>query len=121
MTDLIETLVLFKDKANTHPRIASLIKGWEPTIVVEATDSGTKRYLPVRACRIASVDTGDDTEDGAPAGHVVHLRAAEAVLAAVFDGRSNPADAFLEGDLEIFASDKDQVKLDAISLVLWGA
>ncbi len=120
MTDLIETLVLFKDKANSHPRIASLIKGWEPTIVVEATDSGTKRYLPVRGCRIESVDT-NDTGDGAPAGHVVHLRAAEAVLAAVFDGRSNPADAFLEGDLEIFASDKDQVKLDAISLVLWGA
>lgn len=117
MTDLIDTLALFKDKANTHPRIASLIKGWEPTIVVEAADSGIKRYLPVRGGRIASVDA----DDGAPSDHVVHLRAAEAVLAAVFDGRSNPADAFLEGDLEIFASDKDQVKLDAISLVLWGA
>jgi hypothetical protein len=117
MTDLIETLAQFKDKANEHPRIASLIKGWEPTIVVEAIDSGTKRYLPVRGGRIASVDA----DDAAPAGHVVHLRAAEAVLAAVFDGSSNPADAFLEGDLEIFASDKDQVKLDAISLVLWGA
>lgn len=117
MTDLIDTLTQFKDKANGHPRIASLIKGWEPTIVVEASDSGTKRYLPVRACRIESVDA-DDT---APSEHVVHLRANEAVLAAVFDGRSNPADAFLEGELEIFASDKDQVKLDAISLVLWGA
>jgi hypothetical protein len=116
MTQLLQALAHFKDKANTHPRIASLIKGWEPIIVVEGMDSGNKHYIPVRACRIEAV------EDHYPEGkHMVYLRGKDDVLAAVFDGRTNPASAFLDGQLEIFADDKDHVKLDAISLVLWGA
>ena len=116
MTQLLQALELFKQQSNSHPRIANLIKGWEPTIMVEATDSGVTHYIPVRACRIETIaDHGTDSR------HLVHLRAKEDVLAAVFAGRSNPASAFLDGDLEIFADDKDHVKLDAISLVLWGA
>ena len=41
MTSLLQALEHFKNQTNGHPRMASLIKGWEPTIVVEASDSGT--------------------------------------------------------------------------------
>lgn len=116
MTSLLQALEHFKNQTNGHPRMASLIKGWEPTIVVEASDSGTTRYLPVRACRIETVLS--ECREGT---HLVHLRANEDVLTAVFEGRTNPASVFLDGTLEIFANDKDHVKLDAISLVLWGA
>jgi hypothetical protein len=116
MTPLRQSLEQFRQQSNSHPRIASLIKGWEPTIVVEATDSGSTHYIPVRACRIDSIAEGSNETR-----HLVHLRAPEAVLTDVFAGRINPATAFLDGALEIFAEDKDHVKLDAISLVLWGA
>ena len=116
MTQLLQSLEQFRQQSNSHPRIASLIKGWEPTIVVEASDTGTTRYIPVRGCRIDSI-----AEHSSETRHLVHLRAKESVLADVFGGRANPASAFLDGELEIFAEDKDHVKLDAISLVLWGA
>jgi len=112
---LAETLLQFRDQVNADSRLQSILRGWEPVIVVEALGGRSRQYLVVRDCRIAEVcsDCGDST-------HVVHLLAEEDVLTAIFNGGLNPTEAFLNGDLQIFASDKDQVKLDAISLMLWG-
>ena len=113
---LAETLLQFHDKVNADSRLQSILRGWEPVIVVEVLGTGWKRYLVVRDCRIAEIRSNDEESP-----HVVHLLAEEDVLNAVFDGGLNPTEAFLNGDLQIFANDKDQVKLDAISLMLWGA
>jgi hypothetical protein len=113
---LDETLAQFRSKVNGDSRLISILHGWEPVIAVEVLDTGWKRYLQVRNCRIEDIRP-DITDDA----HMVHLLASEDVLAAVFDGRFNPTEAFLDGELQIFASDKDQIKLDAISLILWGA
>jgi hypothetical protein len=110
------TLAEFRHKANTHPRIPSLIRGWTPVIVVEASDTASKHYLPVKGEKIDVAEPGEFSTE-----HLVHLRAEEQTLISIFNGTSNPAEAFLNGSLEIFASDKDQIKLDAVSLVLWGA
>lgn len=91
------------------------MRGWEPVIMIEVLNTGWKQYLPVRDCRITGIRS--NFED---ATHVVQLRSSEETLIAIFDGRFNPAEAFLNGELEIFATDNDQVKLDAISLLLWG-
>lgn len=113
---LDDTLLQFRGKVNADSRLQSTLRGWDPVIAVEVLGTGWKRYLLVRDCLIEDIrpDCADDS-------HVVHLLASEEVLTAVFDGRFNPTEAFLDGELQIFASDKDQVKLDAISLILWGA
>ena len=111
-----EVLEQFRSRVNADSRLESILRGWEPVIVVEDLGTGWTRFLLVRGCRIAEIRP--DCDDAA---HVVHLRASPEVLTAVFDGRLNPTDAFLNGDLQVFATDRDQVKLDAISLVLWGA
>jgi hypothetical protein len=113
---LAETLLRFRDKVNADPRLKTMLQGWEPVIVVEMTGSGWQQYLMVKDCCIVEIRA-----DGGPSGHLVHLLAEEAVLNAVFGGALNPTEAFLNGDLQIFANDKDQVKLDVISLMLWGA
>lgn len=113
---LNETLLRFRDQVNADARLRSILQDWEPVIVVEVLGGGWKRDLVVRDCRIAEI-----LEDAGASAHVVHLLAEEGVLNAVFGGGLNPTEAFLDGELQIFASDKDQVKLDAISLMLWGA
>ena len=114
-SSLSETLNEFRAKANGHPRVRGLLNGWQPVIMIEAVDTGTTWYLPIRDCQVTAVEREIGQEP-----HLVHLRATDDTLTAIFNGASNPAEAFLNGELEIFASDKDQVKLDAISLVLWG-
>ena len=112
---LSETLEQFRTKVNGDFRLTSILRGWEPVIMIEVPNAGWKQYLPVRDCRIAEI-----TSDSQDVSHVVRLRSSEETLIAIFDGRCNPVEAFLNGELEIFATDNDQVKLDAISLVLWG-
>jgi hypothetical protein len=106
----------FRDSVNADTRLPGLLRGWDRLIRVEDTDTGWQRQLVVSDGRIAGIDLASD--NGAK---LVHLRAQADVLTAVFEGLLNPTDAFLGGELQVFAEDRDQVTLDAICLVLWGA
>ncbi|HXZ96852.1 MAG TPA: hypothetical protein VEG37_07400 [Burkholderiales bacterium] len=112
---LSETLEKFRSTVNGDSRLTNILRGWEPVIMIEVPNAGWRRYLPVHECRIAEI-----TSDFKDASHIVRLRSSEETLIAIFDGRYNPVEAFFNGELELFATDNDQVKLDAISLVLWG-
>ena len=113
--NLSECLSAFAQSVNTHPSIARLLQGWEPLLVIEATDDGQKFHMRVEKSKLGAVGIGP-----AEAPHAILLRGDSAVLTEVFSGTLNPAQAYLEGNLEVFGSDRDQIKLDAISLVLWG-
>ncbi|TPW09166.1 MAG: hypothetical protein FD130_2634 [Halothiobacillaceae bacterium] len=113
--DIEQTLKTFQAKVNAHASLRSLLKGWEPTIIVESTDSQKVFSLPVRNQKIDAVWSHRHDDH-----HEVLVRGAEALLEAVFSGKTNPARAHLDGLLGVFGSDRDQVKLDSISLVLWG-
>ena len=110
-----QTLHTFQGKVNAHSSLKSLLKGWEPTIIIESTDSQRVFSLPVRNQKIESVESQRLAHT-----HEVLVRGAESLLEDVFSGKANPATAHLDGLLEVFGSDRDQVKLDSISLVLWG-
>jgi len=112
---LLETLEKFRSKVNGDSRLTNILRGWEPVIMLEALNTQWKRYLPIHECHITEI-----TSDFKDASHVVRLRSSEETLIAIFEGRYNPVEAFLNGELELFATDKDQLKLDAISLLLWG-
>ena len=111
---LADTLERFCERVNADLRLKRILQGWEPVILVEASDTGRKECLPVRDCRISG-----GTSDLQGASHVVHLRSSEESLIAVFAGSRSPVEAYLDGELEIFATDRDHAKLDAISLLLW--
>ena len=112
---LRSTLDAFRDSVNAHPQLRRLLKGWEPVIVLRARDTGGAYSLVVQETRIESI-----REDAHGGDHTVTLQADEATLTRIFAGQMNPARAYLDGVLEVFATDRDQVKLDAISLILWG-
>jgi len=38
----------------------------------------------------------------------------------VFSGDYNPAHALIDGELAVFSNEKDKVKLEAITMVIWG-
>ncbi|WP_032915729.1 SCP2 sterol-binding domain-containing protein [Leptospira santarosai] len=113
---ILECLASFQEQVNENPKMKTLLKNWEPVILVESNDSDNKYFLTVKETKIVSIQKnhGEDIK------HLIHLRASSESIVLVFSGKLNPAKAFLDGTLEVFAPDKDQIKLDAISLVLWG-
>ncbi|MEW5754899.1 MAG: hypothetical protein AB1810_01215 [Pseudomonadota bacterium] len=113
--EIEQTLKTFQDKVNAHAALRSLLKGWEPTIIVEPTDSPRVFSLPVRNQKIDAVWDRRHADR-----HEILVRGTGQLLNAVFSGKTNPARAHLDGELAVFGTERDQVKLDAISLVLWG-
>jgi hypothetical protein len=112
---LLASLESFRDLANGNARVKPLIKGWNPWIVVNATDTSLEYSLEVRDMAMHAIVPGKQQGE-----HVILVQAAEEMLKEIFRGTRNPAEAVLDGDLAVFGTDKDQVKLDAISLILWG-
>lgn len=112
---LKEILNSFQTKVNANERIGRILKGWSPNIYVEPRGSGEDYTMVVSESKITAVLDGRQQAD-----HLVHVTAEPAVIQQVFTGELNPSEAVLDGLLSVFASDKDQVKLDAITLVLWG-
>lgn len=100
---------------NAHPAMTKLLKGWEPRLTIEAFDTDERFHLRIDDCKVREVapENADDE-------HAILIRGERAVLCEVFTGESNPAQAYLEGTLEVFGDDRDHIKLDAICLVLWG-
>lgn len=108
-------LVDFQAKVNENERIERILNGWSPNIVVEPRGADEEYTMVVAQSKITEVLDGRQTAE-----HLVHVAAEPDVILQVFTGELNPSEAVLDGILSVFASDKDQVKLDAITLVLWG-
>src|SRR5690606_2029316 len=115
MDDLDKVINEFVTNVNSNNMVKRLIEGWQPNIVIESDNTAHAYTLLVRKNEV--VDILHCHQDGS---HVVHIQADHEVLAEVFSGRRNAANAFLDSDLNIFSSEKDQVKLDAIALLVWG-
>jgi hypothetical protein len=114
MSELLSSLVRFSEQVNRTERLRSLLKGWDRVVTVEATDTGRKYMVSFVDTRASEPQASSDTAEPD-----ISLKAEEQVLTDVFLGIQNPASLFLEGSLKVFASDKDQVRLDAITLILW--
>ena len=94
--------------------MTTLLKGWDRMTLVEAEDTGATYTMDFRGCQITRLVSGH--EEGTVN---IRLKASERILTDIFSGALNPSSEFLDGRLVVDASDKDQVKLDAISLILW--
>lgn len=115
MSDTLEhALRHFRDLVNAHPRMKTLLKGWDRAAVIATEDAGEAFTVEFKDCQIVSVEPGIKV-DNAP----IKLKGSTRTLTDIFLGDLNPASEFLDGRLQVTASDKDQVKLDAITLLLW--
>lgn len=115
MNELHRCLSEFREDANAHPRVKSLLKGWERSASIVALDTEDSFRFRFEGGTITDVEAATACDDDE-----ITIRGTDQVLRDVFTGRLNPATAHLSGALQVFASEKDQVKLDAITLVLWG-
>ena len=114
-SDLKTSLVQFSALVEAHPRMQTLLKGWDRTLVVHAIDNAHSYTLRFEGCRVA------DLRDGAapPGDGTIVVKGSEEVLTGIFSGTLNPTSEYFDGRLHLDASESDQVKLDAVTLILW--
>jgi putative sterol carrier protein len=104
----------FRAEANACAQLAPILKGWNPVFHLESRDDGAVFSLTVRDGKVQEL-----TEGRLQAERPISLVADTATLRKLFTGGLNPVEAHSNGDLEVYGDVKDQVKLDAVVLVLW--
>jgi putative sterol carrier protein len=112
-----DTLRNFQHLFNGNPKVKKLVKNWERTILLAATDTGSKYSLVVKAEEMTEVRNAAQAEEDDSG--IVHLQAEESVLQQIFSGKYNPATALLDGALAVFSDERDKVKLEALAMVIW--
>lgn len=113
---LNDCLTDFQNTFNSNERVKKLIKNWNRSVVVDATDTGSVMTMMINDLRM------NEVIDGAHPGEdfSIHLQASQDTLIRVFSGEYNPAHALIDGELAVFSNEKDKVKLEAITMVIWG-
>jgi hypothetical protein len=113
--DLATLLDRFAVRVNGQSDLRRTLAGWEPEFFIQARDTGTTYQVVIAGGRIERVvpvaaEPGDDA---------LVLRADQSTLQAIFDGAVSPLGAYTDGSLEVYGSQKDQIKLDVVAVVLW--
>ncbi len=115
-TSLAECLDDFKNTFNSNGRVQKLIKNWNRSVIVDATDTGSILTMMIKDLVMYEVKPGAHPDEDYP----IHLQASQETLIRVFSGDYNPAHALIDGELAVFSNEKDKVKLEAITMVIWG-
>jgi hypothetical protein len=112
---LEECLRDFRERFNDNARVKKLIAGCNRDVLVEPRDAPGAYTLTIADLEMTGVTPGitggKDT---------VHMQATEEILKRIFTGDYNPREALIDGNMELFSSPHDRVKLEDIARVIWG-
>lgn len=115
-TTLAACLTEFQKTFNENTRVKKLIKNWKRSIIVDATDTGAVMTMVIDDLMMNDVKEGAHPDEDYP----IHLQGSQETLIKIFSGDYNPAHALIDGALAVFSNEKDKVKLEAITMVIWG-
>jgi hypothetical protein len=104
----------FCDRSNNNIKAKQLVTSWDRLIEIQVDGFGKSFFI--ETCN--SVANLTDNSDGRHANIVIE--GSQDVITGIFSGSKNPSVEVLDGNLALFGSDMDQIKLDALSLILWG-
>lgn len=113
MSNLRSALLVFRDKVNEDERLRNMNRDWNRVISILPTDGAegvTVRYANGRM----------EFEDGVGTVADIVLTAPSGVLIDLFEGKTSPTEPYLEGTLAIRGSQEDVLRLDFLSLMIWG-
>lgn len=115
MSKLLTSLSNFQSEVNKNESVKKLTKDWNPRLIIQSSDSEEVYTLVIEESTIATITPGEHS-----ANHEIRIEGDVEILQNVFMGKLNPAEAVLNGEMAVYGEQSDQIKLDAISLIIWG-
>jgi hypothetical protein len=107
----------FAGQFNGHASLRTMLATWTPQFFIQGRDHGGTFQIHLAQGQVTRISEAFEEPDD----EALLLRADLAVLQQIFTGRLSPLGAYTDGLLEVYGSQKDQIKLDVIALVVWGA
>lgn len=111
--EITESLQVFKDGYNENERLKIMNRDWNRVLVIKATDIDSLHTLTVRD-GVVSFQAGEAESPD------LTVMADSEILADIFYGDITPTDPYNNGSLRIIGQEDDIIRLDFISLMIWG-
>lgn len=111
--ELTESLKAFTDSYNKNERLKVMNRDWNRVVVVKATDVASLHTLTVLDGVVSLREGASDQPD-------LTVISDSETLADMFYGDITPTEPYNNGTLRIMGSEDDIVRLDFISLMIWG-
>lgn len=110
---LQETVSAFAARINDDPRLRKMVADWDRQIALVAVDEDVAAGFSVAGGRVSPLFEAPEAPD-------VLLRSDVATLVGVFRGEMSPTEPYVSGQLTVQGSQEDVLRLDFLSLMIWG-
>jgi predicted lipid carrier protein YhbT len=112
--ELRRTIEKFVGEVNNNERVQKLIRKWSSVVNIWGRDIDEGYILEVQNGKVISVRKAASKDDA-----TVKVIGDTATLIRMFNGKEKIAHLYLDGVIETYGSERDQIVLDAIARLLW--
>ena len=110
--ELQDSLASFAQSCNDNARLPSMIRDWNRTLHIHATDIAGDYALVTQGGVVS-------TSPGAPPTPDLTLQSTSDILTAIFYGELSPNEPYNDGTLRVVGPEADIVRLDFVIAMLW--
>lgn len=111
--EITESLQAFQENYQKNKRLKIMNKDWNRTVLVLAKDIESNHTVVVKEGELSFQEGKQGTPD-------LSIISDSEILADMFFGDITPTEPYLNGSLRLIGSEDDIVRLDIISLLIWG-
>lgn len=111
--EITGSLNAFKDNFNKNDRLKVMNRDWDRVVVIKATDVESLHSLTIREGVVSLIEGASENPD-------LTVISDSETLADIFYGDMTPTEPYNNGTLRIMGSEDDIIRLDFISLMIWG-
>lgn len=111
--EITESLKAFTDNYNKNERLKIMNRDWDRVVVVRATDVESQHTLTVKKGVVSLKEGNSDNPD-------LTVISDSETLVDIFYGDITPTEPYNNGTLRIMGTEDDIIRLDFISLLIWG-
>ncbi len=110
---LMEALQQFVNECNKNARLREMNRDWSRRIQLESADTKSLHWLVSDKGEVEAGSGAVDNPD-------MLIEAPEGTLTAIFSGQMTPTEPYNNGDLLVHGQQDDMMRLDILTLLIWG-
>lgn len=112
--ELEKILGEFSEKSNSNEKVQKLIRRWSSSVLVWPSDGESGFLITVESGKITAITGTSDRNAGR-----VKVVGSNTILSSMFQGKESISHLYMDGVVQTYGSEKDQIVLDAIARILW--